>query len=64
MKSDVVNYLRDTEIMNGVLIELFVGVPMEQYLYEMSLERTYGDELTLRVIANMLSVEVFIISTL
>ena len=64
MKSDVVNYLRDTEIMNEVLIELFAGVPMEQYLYEMSLERTYGDELTLRVIANMLSVEVFIISTL
>ena len=32
LRSDITNYLRDTEIMVGVPIELFAGVPMEQYL--------------------------------
>ena len=58
---DVVSYLRDTEIMNGVPIELLAGVPMEQYLYEMYLETIYGDEITHRAIENIFRVEVNII---
>ena len=63
LKSNVFNYLKDTEIMNGVPRELFTGVPMEQYLYEMSLKGKYGDEITFRAIANIFNVEVVIILT-
>ena len=47
LRSDVVSYLRDTEIMNSLPTELFATVPMEQYLYKMYLETTYGDEITI-----------------
>ena len=50
--------------MNGFPIELFAGVPMEQLLYEMSLEGTYGDEIALRAIENIFNVKVVVISTL
>ena len=50
LRSDVVSYLRDTEIMNSLPTELFATVPMEQYLYKMYLETTYGDEITNRAI--------------
>ena len=63
LRNNVFNYLRDTEIMNGVPRELFTGVPMEQYLYEMSLKGAYGDEITFRATANIFNVEVVIILT-
>ena len=40
------------------IIEHFAGVPVEQYLYEMSLEGTYGDKMTLRAIENIFNVKV------
>ena len=64
LRSDVVNDLRDIEKMNGVPIELFAGVPVEQYSYEISSEVTYGDEITVRSIASILNIEVVIILTL
>ena len=47
--------------MNGVSRELFKGVFIEQYFYEISLEGTYRDKITL---ANFFNVEVVAISTL
>lgn len=41
LKSDVVNYLRDTEIMNLNPMELSAVVPMEKHLHGMPLEGTY-----------------------
>ena len=50
--------------MNVVPIELFAEAPTDQYLYETSLEGTYGEKITLRAIANFFSVTVVVISTL
>ena len=61
LRSSVFNYFRDTEVMNGVSRELFKGVFIEQYFYEISLEGTYRDKITL---ANFFNVEVVAISTL
>ena len=63
LRSDVVNDLRNIDKMNGAQIDLFAEVPIEQYLYEMSLEGTCGDE-SLRAIADIFNVEVVVISTL
>ena len=39
------------------ILELFAGVPVEQYLYE----GTYGDKMTLRAIENIFNVKVVVI---
>ena len=44
--------------------ELFTGLSWRQYLEEMSKSGTYGDEITLHAMANMLLVEIVVILTL
>ena len=56
LKSNVVNNLRDVDKWT-----LFL---QNSYLYEMSLEETYGVKITLRAIANFFNVKVVVISTL
>ena len=55
LKSNVVNNLRDVDKWT-----LFL---QNSYLYEMSLEETYGVKITLRAIANFFNVKVVVIST-
>ena len=49
---------------NGIPLAFFARVPREQYLQEMQINGTYGDEITLRAISNILNVEIIIVSTL
>ena len=49
---------------NGIPLAFFTGVPWEQYLQEMQMDGTYGDEITLRTISNIFNVEIIIASTL
>ena len=51
-------------MVNGISLAFFAGVPWEQYLQEMQMNGTYGDETTLRVISNIFNVEIIIVSTL
>lgn len=41
-------------------LELFTDFPWRQYLEEMSKSRTYENEITLRVMANMFNVEIVV----
>lgn len=48
----------------GWLLELYVGIPFSQYLHEMSLNETYGDELTLRTTADVFNIELSVMSSI
>ena len=48
---------------HGMAHELFAGVPWSRYLNEMSRDDAYGDEITLRAIANVYGVHIRIVST-
>ena len=45
-------------------MELFAGIPWSQYLNEMGTDQTYGDEITLRAIANIFCIGIVVISNL
>ena len=64
LREEIVNYLRSNDISNGIPLELFAGLPWDQYLYAMSNNGEYGDEITLRAFSNIFNIEIDIISTL
>lgn len=45
-------------------MELSAGIPWSQYLNEMGRDQTYGDEITLRAIANIFCIGIVVISNL
>ena len=45
-------------------MDVFSTQPWEDYLQEMSHHGTYGDQITLQTVADMLGVEILVISTL
>ena len=51
-------------MVDGMHLELFTGLSWRQYSEEMSKSGTYGDEITLHAMANMLLVEIVVILTL
>ena len=52
------------DMVDGMHLELFTGLSWRQYPEEMSKSGTYGDEITLHAMANMLLVEIVVILTL
>lgn len=64
LRTEVVNYLTKNDMVSGVSLGLFAGIPWQQYLQEMARDGTYGDEITLRAISNIFNVEITIVSTL
>ena len=61
LRRDVVNSLRDNRFLNGMPLEDFKAHPLDEYLDEMAKDGMYGDEITLRYIANLFNVEFTII---
>ena len=65
LRAEVVRYLeannRDHE---GWPLELFVVTPWSSYIQQMRKSGTFGDELTLRAVANVFNVEIAVVSTL
>ena len=62
-----VHYLNSNDMVNGIPLSFFAGVPWEQYLVlieEVQMDSAYGDEMTLRAISNIFNVEIIIVSTL
>ena len=49
---------------NVIPLAFFAGVPWKQYLQEMQLDGSYGNEITLRAISNIFNVEIINASTL
>ena len=63
--NDVINYLNTNDISpDGFLLELFAGILWCQYLNEMKRNGTYGEEITLRALANVFGIEIIVVSTL
>ena len=63
--NDVINYLNTNDISpDGFLLELFAGIFWCQYLNEMKRNGTYGEEITLRALANVFDIEIIVVSTL
>ena len=61
---EIVQYLNSDDMAKDIPLAFFDGVPWEQYLQEMQMDGTYGDEITLRAISNIFNVEIIIVSTL
>ena len=65
LKYEVVEHLRNNpHNAEGFPLDVFLTQPWEDYLQEMSHHGTYGDQITLQAVADMLGVEILVISTL
>ena len=65
LRYEVVEYLRNnSHNAEGFPFDVFLTQPWEDYLQEMSHHGTYGDQITLQAVADMLGVEILVISTL
>ena len=65
LRYEVVEYLRNnSHNAEGFPFDVFLTQPWEDYLQEMSHHGTYGDQITLQTVADMLGVEILVISTL
>ena len=49
---------------NGTTLDVYMDVPFSNYLNRVSTHETFGDQITLRVAAELLNIEFFIIFTL
>ena len=57
LREDVINYFEENDLTDdGSPLELFAGMPWCQYLEEMAKDGTYGDEITLRAMANLFNI--------
>ena len=65
LRYEVVEYLRNnSHNAEGFPLDVFLSQPWEDYLQEMSHHGTYGDQITLQAVEDMLGVEILVISTL
>ena len=52
------------ESINGEVVRDFSNIPWDDYIQQMNIEGTYGDNLTLRPFANIFNIEIKIVLTL
>ena len=64
LREEIVNYLISIESINGEVVRDFSSIPWDDYIQQMDIEGTYGDELTLRACENISNIEIEIVSTL
>ena len=64
LREEIVNYLVSVESINGDVVRDFPNIPWDDYIQQMDIEGTYGNELTLRAFANIFNIEIEIVSTL
>ena len=64
LREEIVNYLINVESINGEVVRDFSNIPWDDYIQQMDIEGTYGDELILRACANISNIEIEIVSTL
>ena len=63
LREEIVRYLQpNPNSVDGVPLEMFAGIPWEQYHSEMGRDGTYGDQLTLQ--AFIFNIQLIIISSL
>ena len=65
LRKEIVEYMRmHPNGVDGMPLELFVGLPWNQYLASMAADGTFGDHLTLQAIANLFLIEIHVYSSL
>ena len=65
LRAEIVSYLEaNPNDPNGTPLEFYMDVPFTDYLNRMSVDGTYGDEITLRVADELLNTEFIIIFSL
>ena len=65
IREEICQYLeQNPSVTDGFPLELFVGVPWSQYLANMALNGTYGDQLTLQAASNLYLIQFTIVSSL
>ena len=65
MREEIVSYLEShPNSPDGIPMELFAGIPWDQYLGLMARDGTYGDHLTLQAAADVFNIQIVIYSTL
>ena len=64
LREEIVNYLISVESINGEVARDFSNIPWDDYIQQMDVEDTYGDELTLKAFANIFNIEIEIVSSL
>ena len=52
------------ESINGEVVRDFSNIPWDDYIQQMDIEETYGDELSLRAFANIFNIEIEMVSIL
>ena len=63
-REEIVNYLVSVESVNGEVVRELSNIPWDDYIQQMDIKGTYGDELILRAFANIFIIEIEIVSTL
>ena len=64
LREEIVNYLIRVESINDKVVRDFSNIPWDDYIQQMNIEGTYGDNLTLRPFANIFNIEIKIVLTL
>ena len=65
LRAEIVSYLEENpNDPNSTPLDFYMDVPFRNCLNRMSIDRTFGDEITLRAAAEFFNIEFFIISTL
>ena len=65
LRAKIVSYLEaNINDPNGTTLDVYLDVPFSNYLNRVSTHETFGDQITLRVAAELLNIEFFIIFTL
>ena len=64
LRAEVVRYLEaNSTDHEGWPLEMFVPTPWSSYIQQMRQSGTFGDELTLRAVANLFNIEITVVST-
>ena len=64
LREEIVNCLIKVESINGEVARDFLNIRWDDYIQQMDIEDTYGDELTPRAFANIFNIEIEIVSSL
>ena len=65
VRDEIVKYLTSNPTNSeGMPLELFAGMPWEEYLQAMARNGTYGDQITLQAVVDLYNIEIVVVSTL
>ena len=65
VREEIIKYLTNNpNNSEGMPLELFAATPWAEYLHSMAMNCTYGDQITLKEVADLYNIEIVVVSTL